>query len=328
MQAWWNLLLAATSFVAGGEWTAGPLPACRDAGGSVVFRGVAYPLYPSLVDSPPAFLSPWRAADAREYVVIVNAASEYGVVDATLEDCAEKGTQLLVDKADFPTLARTGLHSESELARTVKITGRPVEEITKLGRARGLSWEGFLAPGEDVVAVMLADNRLVGTLGLTHSHMARPLFHVLNAVLSDSRFPAIARRSAIEALSYNGRRVSVDARGTKGGQTSIFDDGITGSLHIRIDRRPEPGEERLLRAKYGHLGEERMEALIRALSHVELGEIQPQYIMRYGFYEGHTLWRADPIAIAFIFGLRKLADIENAFAGRLDRVLLERSAGG
>ena len=37
----------------------------------------------------------------------------------------------------------------------------------------------------------------------------------------------------------------------------------------------------------------------------------PFYIMRYGFYEGHTSYRADPIAIACIFGLRSLQQIES-----------------
>jgi len=47
----------------------------------------------------------------------------------------------------------------------------------------------------------------------------------------------------------------------------------------------------------------------------------PYYIMRYGFYEGHTDYRADPIAIAWIFGLRNLEQIEAAFQGRLDVVM-------
>lgn len=43
--------------------------------------------------------------------------------------------------------------------------------------------------------------------------------------------------------------------------------------------------------------------------------------MRYGFYEGHTSWRVDPIAFAFIFGLRSLDEIEAAFPGRLYKTL-------
>jgi hypothetical protein len=49
--------------------------------------------------------------------------------------------------------------------------------------------------------------------------------------------------------------------------------------------------------------------------------MQPHNIQWYGFYEGHTGWRADPIAIAFIFGFRTLEEIESAFPGRLDEVL-------
>jgi len=47
------------------------------------------------------------------------------------------------------------------------------------------------------------------------------------------------------------------------------------------------------------------------LGRIETGEMVPFYIMRYGFYEGHTAYRADPIAIAFIFGLRTLDEIQD-----------------
>jgi hypothetical protein len=49
----------------------------------------------------------------------------------------------------------------------------------------------------------------------------------------------------------------------------------------------------------------------------------PFYIMRYGFYEGHTDYRADPIAISLIFGLRSLEKIELAFEGNLYKSLTE-----
>ncbi len=37
--------------------------------------------------------------------------------------------------------------------------------------------------------------------------------------------------------------------------------------------------------------------------------------MRYGFYEGHTSYRADPVAITFIFGIKSILQIEEAFKG-------------
>ena len=46
-------------------------------------------------------------------------------------------------------------------------------------------------------------------------------------------------------------------------------------------------------------------------------------IMRYGFYEGHTSYRADPIAIAFIFGLKSLEEIEAVYDGKLYIVFTE-----
>ena len=294
---------------------------CREHSSALIHQGATYPLYPSLLNSPPPFSSPWRSPEGREYVVVHIREGKYGLVDATPEECDPKGRQLTIDDADFSSLAQTGLHSSAELGRTSSITGRPVEEITKLGLPRALSWEGFLSPNEHILSVIKGDNSLVRAMGLTHPQLAKPLFHVLNAALGDTQFRATQRKASMAAVFYNGKEVKVEATGTKGGQESIFDDGITGSIHIRIERPPDPGEERFLRAHYRHLSADGMNALLRSLSHIETGEIQPQYIMRYGFYEGHTLWRTDPLAIAFIFGLRTIEAIEQAFPGRLDRVL-------
>ena len=40
------------------------------------------------------------------------------------------------------------------------------------------------------------------------------------------------------------------------------------------------------------------------LTRLRTGEMEPYYIMRYGFYEGHTEYRVDPIALAVTFGLK------------------------
>jgi hypothetical protein len=66
-----------------------------------------------------------------------------------------------------------------------------------------------------------------------------------------------------------------------------------------------------------------MAALLKKLSSIQTGEMLPYYIMRYGFYEGHTDYRADPVAIAWIFGLKSLEQIEAAFPGRLEDVLTQ-----
>jgi len=64
-----------------------------------------------------------------------------------------------------------------------------------------------------------------------------------------------------------------------------------------------------------------MAELLKKLSYVHISEMAPYYIMRYGFYEGHTDYRADSLAIAWIFGLKSLGQIEAAFPGRLDKTL-------
>ncbi len=94
-----------------------------------------------------------------------------------------------------------------------------------------------------------------------------------------------------------------------------------GVFQINLYRELEEKEKAFLRQKYPNLSEQQMGELIKKLSHVMTGEMEPYYVMRYGFYEGHTDYRVDPVAIAFIFGFRTLEEIETAFPGKLYDIL-------
>jgi len=125
----------------------------------------------------------------------------------------------------------------------------------------------------------------------------------------------------IQYFFYNDQKIFVEAEDTKGGQKSIFDDNIEGGFYIKLWRDLDEDEIRLLKEKYGHFQVTKFETLKRLLSVIHTGEIEPQYIMRYGFYEGHTFWRTDPISLSLIFGLRELAEIEKVFKGELYKQL-------
>jgi hypothetical protein len=290
------------------------------------------PLYPETLGERPSLPSPTTAPDGADLVVMLTREGRWAVVPASPKDVEGRERQRRVDGRDFPTLARSGLHSQAELARILTITGRSLAEIDELGRPGGLSAEGFLARDEDVRSVLEGDNRLVAALGLTHPQLARPLFHVWNIVEADARARrwnmARHRWERCELLLYNGRQVRVEAHDTKGGQESIFDDSLEGAFWIEIRRPPTPDEEALLRRKYAHLTPERWSLLLERLSAMQTGEIEPHYVQWYGFYEGHTAWRVDPIAIAFVFGLRTLDEIEAAFPGRLDEALAAHFSSG
>jgi hypothetical protein len=283
------------------------------------------PLYPETLAERPSLASPATGRDGTDLVVMLTREGRWAVVPASPKEAESRERQCRVDGHDFPTLASTGLHSEAELARLVTITGRSLAEIDDLGRPGGLSVEGFLAGDEDVRSVLAGDNHLVVALGLTHPQLARPLLHVWNIVEADAKARrwnmARHRWERCELLLYNGRQVRVEAHDTKGGQESVFDDGLEGAFWIEIRRLPTPDKEALLRRKYGHLAPERWAPLLERLSAMQTGEIEPHYVQWYGVYEGHTAWRVDPIAIAFIFGLRTLDEIEAAFPGRLDEAL-------
>jgi hypothetical protein len=290
-------------------------------------------MVPATASQPARETSPAKLQDGTEVVVVQRKDGRRDTVTVTVENAEPtipyggrkigKGNQLRVDANDFPTLAKTGLHSVDELNRTKKITGRPVEAITALGRPGSSSGEGFLAADEDILSVLKGDNELVRRLGLTHPDMARPLFHVWNLILSQyGRRPFGRKWDDIPYFLYNGREIHIGpVHPTRGFQDSIFDDEITGAFEINFFREPDKSEKAFLREKYPALGNERMAELVQRLSQIHMGEMEPYYVMRYGFYEGHTSYRVDPITIAFMFGLRSLEEIEAAFPGALYETL-------
>ena len=86
-------------------------------------------------------------------------------------------------------------------------------------------------------------------------------------------------------------------------------------------------EIEFLSDKYSDLTKEQMSLLIKKLSFIHTGEMVPFYIMRYGFYEGHTYYRADPIALSFIFGLKSVEEISASFDENLFETLTRHFTG-
>jgi hypothetical protein len=286
---------------------------------------IPFQAYPLTIEEKPDLPSPFITVNGDEYLVAVTQEDKYAIMKVTLSNDRGIGPQLIADTLDFPELAKTGLHSEERLNNIKTITGRPIEEITHLGRPNGLSQAGFMAHDENIISVIKGDNRLVSELGFTHPQLAKPLFHVLNMMDTDLKLNrwnmAKHKWENIQYFFYHDQKVFVEAEDTKGGQKSIFDDHIEGAFYIKIWREFSIEEINYLNQNYGHLSENDLNDFKNHLSIINTGEMEPQYIMRYGFYEGHTYWRTDPIAISFIFGLKSLEELDRIFENRLYQVL-------
>ncbi|KAA3637537.1 MAG: hypothetical protein DWQ02_06520 [Bacteroidetes bacterium] len=290
-------------------------------------NGPKYKLYPEVNDERPDIPSPYTDVLERELVTAVTKEHKYAVMEVKPGNNRGICQQLIVDTIDFPELAHTGLHDEKRLMNLSTITGRSIKEITRLGLPGQLSSGGFMASDENIISVLKGDNAIVSKMGLTHPQLAKPLFHVLNMMDHDLKLNrwtmTIHEWENISQFYYHKQVVNVVAYDTKGGQLSIFDDDLQGVFHIKLWRELSASELNFLKDRYDHLNREELEELINKLSFINTGELEPQYIMRYGFYEGHTFWRTDPIAIAFIFGLKSLEEIEEAFPGNLYSTLTD-----
>ncbi len=232
-----------------------------------------------------------------------------------------KDSQLSVNTGDFPELAKTGLHSQAELNKRDTITGIPISVINYIGRPGRFSGAGFMAEDEDIISVLQGDNELVKRLNLAHPQLANPLFHIWNSILEEYKHGNMRRFSDIQYFLYNGCQVNFKAESMKGWQASIFHDDVRGRFDIDIQRKLSSVEEAFLKDKYSHLSDQKMAVPEEELTSFHFSEMVPYYITRYGFYEGHTDYRADPITIAFVFGLKSIEQIENAFPGKLYHVM-------
>ncbi len=233
-----------------------------------------------------------------------------------------KDKQKQIDVGDFPQLSKTGLHSEAELDKKEMITGIPIDIINCTGRPNAYSISGFMAADEDIISVLKGDNQLVKSMNLTHPQLARPLFHIWNLILKETELGNWGRfYDNVKQISYNENLLNFNASGSKGWQISIFFDEIQGRYNIHIDRELTLREEQYLKNNYSILSDSKFEELKKKLTNLDFSEMLPYYIMRYGFYEGHTNFRCDPVAIAFIFGIKSIAEIDIATKGELYNTL-------
>jgi hypothetical protein len=280
----------------------------------------------------PRISSPLITDEGNEIIIGITKYGKYALIPVTVENgepldysnhIFRKGEQLEVDTTDFPTLAKTGLHSEIELDQTKTITGRSIAEITDSGRPESSSGAGFMVGDEDIISVLRGDNRLVKKMGFTHSQIIRPLFHVWNMIIKGLEHGVWTNDQIhIESIIYNNHKIFLKYGG-KGYQESIFNDDIRGAYHLEMWRQLEENEKTFLAEKYSNLSEDKLADLMKRLSYIHTGEMALYYAQWYGFYEGHTDFRADPIAIASVFGLKSIKEIDKAFEGELYRALTE-----
>ena len=285
-------------------------------------RQQVYKTHPEIYDEAPGIPSPYKAENGREYVTEKLKDGRWTIYDVTVEKgepyCQYCGNWGKGDQSSYGNreYLRTGLFDEEEISGREHITGIPIHVINYTAKPGAYSHSGFIAEDEDILSVIKGDNRVVKRLGLTHPEMANPLFHVWN-------LPLIGPHNESKNMLYNGSTVFITGSAGKGHQKSIFHDSIIGRWNLNIWREFSEEELVFLGQQYSKLNSEEFTELLRRLSRIETGEMVPFYVTRYGFYEGHTDFRADPIAIAFIFGLKSIEEIEAAFPGELYEGLTE-----
>ncbi len=241
-------------------------------------------------------------------------------IDVTLRADSGSGNQLERGCPEFTKLTDTGLHSRLELFTVKEIGGKPLTQITEDARPEMLSNCGFITKNEDILSVIYRDNETVRKLRLTHPRVVKPVFQVINMLdyLTEKKLYDPGGMKYVGSFTYNGNRILLHTGGPgKGCQQSLFNDSAAGCRTYILIHNLSDEERKFLKEKYSALSDKEFEKLEKLLTQVQTAEMEAYYAVKYGFYEGHTDYRADPIALAYVFGLRKLDEIEKALPGEL-----------
>jgi len=300
----------------------------------IMVSGKVYHIYPELILDKPDISSPFKIDTGQEYVIGATGDGQYAIIEVSVENGIPrrdkngrmtfgKAQQLEVNSKDFPELSKTGLHSEALLKNINTITGISIDSINKIAKPGEHSMAGFIAEDEDLVSVLIGDNKMVNKMQLTHPELAYCLFHVWNFLLFEYEEGRMggSYTGVIRSLIYNNKEVFISGNGSRGFQYSIFSDDILGNAEMYISRKPDSREMEFLRRNYSHLNSSEFDNMIKNLSSIHTGEMVPYYIMRYGFYEGHTEYRADPLSIAYIFGLKSIEELNKIFESQINEIL-------
>ena len=276
----------------------------------------------------PVLGSPFISDLEREFITVRVSDSLYTIMDVTSENgdtldytrnLRGKGFQLLPDSLDFPFFKENGIHSPGELTNTKQITGITISKITLDGRPGRSSGAGFMAHDETILSVIYADNETIKAMSLKHMDLAKPLFHLWNLGREREKHYDTLKiaHPELNAIFYNGHEIYVRILGSRGWQESIFHDEILGNYHLYASRKATPDEQAFLSKAYTHLSPDEFALMMIKLTEIHTGEMVPFYITRYGFYEGHTEFRADPVTIAFVFNLIPVQQLHKITGGDL-----------
>jgi hypothetical protein len=144
------------------------------------------------------------------------------------------------------------------IERLTELNGQKIADLESDMRPGASSTAGFLGAGENLLDVLVADNRyVVEKLGLTHQELARHL-HAMATI----GFWQLKHDQKGTPFTYLGRSFKVTLVCTRGSQPSPFNDGTESGANATVVNLDN--SEKL-----------------------EFALLVPYMIERYGFYEGH-----------------------------------------
>lgn len=180
-------------------------------------------------------------------------------------------------------LTIAGDNDSESIRKLTSINEIPISQIEELMRPGNKdersAKSGFLGREENLVELLVADNDLVHSHGLTHRDLAIPLLQLFGKARQNRIESPPGTSRYISEFAHAGTNWSVSILVTNGFQYSPFNDGTRASADFVITNL-DNGKS------------------------LRVAELVPIMIERYGFYEGHgTVYRVSPEKIIELLGI-------------------------
>ncbi|HEY4036066.1 MAG TPA: hypothetical protein VGL94_19075 [Ktedonobacteraceae bacterium] len=156
------------------------------------------------------------------------------------------------------------MNSTESIRNLQSINGITIENLEARMRPRCDSGAGFLGSNESLREVIIKDTKTVTEMGLTHQEIAE--------------FLRLFSKEQKGRSEHNGKEYFHYFKPWRGDQVSPFSDGTKASVYHTV-----------INLENG--------------ARIEFSELLPEMIDRYGFYEGKTSYRLDPMEIARVAGI-------------------------
>lgn len=191
-----------------------------------------------------------------------------------------------------------GVNTGEAIRNLETLNGERIEVLEERMRPGRYAESGFLDSEESLVERLIADNELVGSFGLTHQDLAKPLKYACALALKEPG--GFLKFNYPDGGTYL-MEVKQSRGASRGSQESPFHDGAGATRDITITN-------------------------VDSKRRITFSVLLADMIERYGFYEGNVSYRLDPLDLIETFFPAFEGEVKQEHVKETRRIINEKLA--